>query len=115
MCAFTQSIVATVHHLNQTLLIVYSVAESTNKEQTSVTAVRWRKCHTLCKRMKLLKHYKTGKGTKARQFVNCLSNMAVVGDDQSYYAYTKEWISKANRGGLFESCFLFFRSVELQT
>ena len=68
--------------------------------------------------MKLLKHYKTGKGTKARQFVDCLSNMAVVGDDQSYYAYTKEWISKANRGGLFEvndSCFLFFRSVELRT
>ena len=40
--------------------------------------------------MKLLKHYKTGKGTKARQFVDCLSNMAVVGDDQSFYAYTKD-------------------------
>ena len=41
--------------------------------------------------------------------------MAVVGDDQSYYAYNKEWISKANRGGLNDFCFLFFRSVELQT
>lgn len=44
--------------------------------------------------------------------------MAVVGDDESYYAYTKEWTSKANRGGLFEvndTCFLFFCSVELKT
>ena len=44
--------------------------------------------------------------------------MAVLGDDQSYYAYTKEWTSIANRGGLFEvndTCFLFFRLVELKT
>lgn len=53
--------------------------------------------------MKVLKHYKTGKGTKDRQYVDCLSNMAVSGDDQSYYAYTKEWTSKANRGGLLKS------------
>ena len=43
--------------------------------------------------------------------------MAVVGNDQSYYAYTKEWTSKASKGGLFEvnTCFLFFRSIELRT
>ena len=95
--------------LNQTLLVVNSVTETTNKEQTSVTmlsdeenAIRYASGYIA---MKLLKHYKTGKGAKARQFVDCLSNMAVVG----------EWISKANRGGFFEvndSCFLFFRSVE---
>ena len=74
--------------LNRTLLIVYSVTESTNKEQTSVTmlsdeenAIRYASGYIA---MKLLKHYKTGKGTKAIQFVDCLSNMAVVGDDQSY-------------------------------
>ena len=110
------------HLLNQRLLSVFSVAVTTNREQAPTTmmsdeenAIRYASGYVA---MKLLKHYKTGKGTKARQYVDCLSNMAVVGDDQSYYAYTKEWTSKANRGGLFEVndiCFLFFRSVELRT
>ena len=112
------------HLLNQTLLSVFSVTETaaTNREQVTTTmmsdeenAVRYASGYVA---MKLLKHYKTGKGTKDRQYVDCLSNMAVSGDDQSYYAYTKEWTSKANRGGLFEvndTCFLFFRSVELRT
>ena len=110
------------HLLNHTLLSVFSVAGPANGQRASITmmsdeenAIRYASGYVA---MKLLKHYKTGKGAKARQYVDCLSNMAVVGDDQSYYAYTKEWTSKANRGGLFEvndTCFLFFRSVELQT
>ena len=111
------------HLLNQTLLSVFSAAVRTaNKERAPTTmmsdeenAIRYASGYVA---MKLLKHYKTGKGAKARQYVDCLSNMAVVSDNQSYYAYTKEWTSIASRGGLFEindTCFLFFRSVELKT
>ena len=111
------------HLLNRTLLSVFGVAgKAASKERAPATmmsdeenAMRYASGYVA---MKLLKHYKTGKGAKARQYVDCLSNMAVVGDDQSYYAYTKEWTSKASRGGLFEvndTCFLFFRSVELKT
>ena len=118
-----QSINVNRHLLNQTLLSVFSAAVGTTcKERAPTTmmsdeenAIRYASGYVA---MKLLKHYKTGKGAKARQYVDCLSNMAVVGDDQSYYAYTKEWTSKASRGGLFDindTCFLFFRSVELKT
>ena len=38
--------------------------------------------------MKLVKRYKEEGSKKAAQFVECLSNMAVNGDDSSFYAYT---------------------------
>ena len=68
--------------------------------------------------MKLVKRYKKEGSKKAAQFVECLSNMAVNGDDSSFYAYTKEWVNTVDRGGLFpinESTFLFFREVECKT
>ena len=68
------------------------------------------------KTMKELKKKKDGK--KASEFVDCLSNMAVVGNETSFYAYTTEWIKSVDRGGLFsvnDACFRLFRSIECVT
>lgn len=67
----------------------------------------------------LKKQYEKKKGVKARQFMECLTNMSAhqEGKDCStYYDYTKAWIKLVNRGGLFEinnDCFLFFKAIEL--
>ena len=52
------------------------------------------------------------------QFVECLSSMAVVGNESSFYNYTKEWISLTDRGGHFHinnATYLFFKAVERET
>ena len=44
--------------------------------------------------------------------------MAVVGDESSFYNYTKEWIRLVDRGGLFnvnDCTYTFFKSVEIET
>ena len=39
---------------------------------------------------------------KAARFVECLSHMAINGNESSLMDYTKEWIKTTNCGGLFE-------------
>ena len=53
---------------------------------------------------KLLKKYEKKTGLQAKCFVECLGNMAVKyeNDQESdLLGYTKSWIEKVNRGGLF--------------
>ena len=69
----------------------------------------------------LKRHYEKDKSStpKARQFIECLTNMSGQGGgevESSYYNYTKIWVESVNRGGLFEvnnNAFLFFRTLEL--
>lgn len=66
--------------------------------------------------MSLLRHYKEQHGSKAASFVECLSHMAIDGPEDSFLDYTKEWIHKVNRGGLFEvnnGAYMLFESIEL--
>ena len=68
--------------------------------------------------LKLMRKFEKQSGTKARQFVECLSKMAVMGKESSFYEYTKEWLKLVNRGGLFqvnEPTYLFYRAVEAKT
>ena len=63
----------------------------------------------------LLKMYEKRTGTKYEQFGTCLRNMAVLSEhDNNILEYTKEWVEKVNRGGLFplNNTFLFFVSIE---
>lgn len=56
------------------------------------------------------------KGDKAAQFVECLSNMQSEGPSSSLLDYTKEWVEKVNRGGLFDvsdEAYRLFVSIEL--
>ena len=44
--------------------------------------------------------------------------MALVGDESSFYNYTKEWIGLVDCGGLFnvnDDAYTFFKSVERET
>ena len=64
----------------------------------------------------LLRRYKQQHGQKAASFVECLSHMAVDGPGDSFMDYTREWITKVNRGGLFETsdnAYMLFASIEL--
>ena len=66
---------------------------------------------------KLLKKHKKQDTEAAASIVDCLSGMAVQGDESSFLEYTMQWIKAVNRGGLFEvsdSCFQFFRSMEIE-
>lgn len=65
----------------------------------------------------LLKKYekRIQSGTKYEQFVTCLRNMAVLSEHDSFLEYTKEWIQRVNRGGLFplnNTTYEFFISIE---
>ena len=67
---------------------------------------------------KLMKTFMKKRCHKARQFVECLSHMAIDGDETSFLQYTRTWSQAVNRGGLFEvseATFLFFKSIELKT
>ena len=66
---------------------------------------------------KLSKKYRKRKGMKAEQFVECLGNMAVAVDDvdDDLLTYTRVWLEKVNRGGLFplnDKTLQFFTTVE---
>lgn len=67
--------------------------------------------------MKLRKHFLKQTSTKAGNFVECLTHMAVDGEESSFLEYTKLWTTTVNRGGLFEidATFLFFKAVEVRT
>lgn len=67
--------------------------------------------------MRLSKKFERKSGDKAAQFVECLSQMANMGSDTSFYQYTKEWVESINRGGLFltnDTTLMFFRAMELK-
>ena len=60
---------------------------------------------------KMLAKYKKKSLEDAAAIVDCLSDMAVPGDESSFLAYTSEWTKAVNRGGLFEvnnEAYLFF-------
>ena len=68
--------------------------------------------------LKLRRKFEKESTSKAVQLVECLSNMAIEGDESSYYAYTVEWIKLVNRGGLFcisDDAYHFFYSLEIAT
>ena len=68
--------------------------------------------------MKLMKEFTKKDTERAAQFVECLSHMAVEGEESGFYAYTAEWVKSVDRGGLFHintSSFLFFRAIEVAT
>ena len=66
---------------------------------------------------KLLQKYRQKDTEEAAAIVDCLSEMAVSGEDSSFLAYTAEWTKAINRGGLFEvsnAAYLFFCAMEGQ-
>ena len=68
--------------------------------------------------LKLMRKYQKEDGEKAIQFVECLLNMAVVGEESSFYNYTKEWIVLVDRGGLYhvnDGTYTFFKAIETET
>jgi len=54
--------------------------------------------------MKLKKFTKMSAGDKTAKFLECLDKMemAIDGPESSFYDYTREWITKVDRGGLFK-------------
>ncbi len=65
----------------------------------------------------LLKKYEKRSSSKYEQFITCLGNMAVLSEHDSFLDYTKEWVQRVNRGGLFPlniTTYLFFVSIEKQ-
>lgn len=65
----------------------------------------------------LLKKFQKRSGRKYDQFIQCLGEMAVHSelDDIDFLAYTRHWIDKVNRGGLFplyDDTFKFFICTE---
>lgn len=64
---------------------------------------------------KMVRKYESG---SIPEYVECLSMMAVAGDDSSLLDYTCKWTRQVNRGGLFEvsdMCYSLFREIELKT
>ena len=54
-------------------------------------------------------------GEKFDQFVECLSDMAVASEHDDYLQYTREWIDKVNRGGLFPlNCGAYTLFIEIE-
>lgn len=67
--------------------------------------------------MKLLKKYEEQSSSVAVEYVECLSSMAVNGEESSLQEYTLEWTRKVSRGGLFEvndETFRLFREIEIK-
>lgn len=63
----------------------------------------------------LLRKYESGRISRSDQCIECLGNMAVVGENDDLEAYTRHWINLVNRGGLFplnDQSFMFFVAVE---
>ena len=66
--------------------------------------------------LKLYQRFVKMPGKKAAQFVECLGNMHSKGPTSSLLDYTKEWMEKVNRGGLFDisdKVYRLFVSIEL--
>ena len=68
--------------------------------------------------LKLMRKYEKEDSPRASQFLETLSGMAVLGNESSFYDYTREWICSVDRGGLLhvnDGTYEFFKAVELQT
>ena len=66
--------------------------------------------------MVLMKRHERNVSEKSASFVECLSCMAVNGEESTILEYTSQWVSKVNRGGLFEvndMGYLLFREIEI--
>lgn len=66
--------------------------------------------------MKLHKKFILQHGKKAAEFVECIDAMHVVGPDTSFLDYTREWVEKLNRGGLFcvsDTVYNLFIAIEI--
>ena len=67
--------------------------------------------------MSLLKKHEKTFSEKSVEFVECLSKMAVNGDESSFLSYTLEWSRTINRGGLFEindEAYRLFKEIEMK-
>ena len=65
---------------------------------------------------KLLKKYENDSSDLAISAVECLSGMAINGEESSLLEYTTRWTSLVNRGGLFEindATYMLFRDIEM--
>ena len=65
---------------------------------------------------KLLKRYEKQSSPRAISYAECLSQMAVNGDESDLVSYSREWTRLCNRGGLFEvndMCLMMFKEIEL--
>lgn len=65
---------------------------------------------------KLLKKHEKCSSVEAVQFVECLTSMAVNGEESDLMQYTRNWTCLINRGGQFEindTTYLLFREIEL--
>ena len=63
----------------------------------------------------LLKRFEKRVGQKYDQFVECLGELAVSSGQEDFLEYTREWMEKVNRGGLFplnNTTFSLFVSIE---
>ena len=49
-----------------------------------------------------MKRHEKNVSKKSVAFIECLGNMVVNGEDSTLLEYTTQWVSKVNRGGLFE-------------
>ena len=66
--------------------------------------------------MVLMKKHQKNASDKSASFVECLSTMAINGEESTLLDYTTHWIAKVNRGGLFEvndTTYLLFREIEM--
>lgn len=65
--------------------------------------------------LRVMKLFEKVNTKTAAQFVECLSHMALSGEESSIYAYTKAWIDSANRRGCVnKTAFPFFELLSLQ-
>lgn len=65
--------------------------------------------------MKLHKKFLKMKGVKAAEFTECLNNFQVEGTSTSLLDYTKNWVERVNRGGLYEvsnDAYFLFVAIE---
>lgn len=66
--------------------------------------------------MKLHARFIRQSGRKAAEFVECIDSMHVVGPASSFLDYTREWVDKVNRGGLFyisDDAYNLFVAIEI--
>ena len=64
----------------------------------------------------LLKKHEKSQSLASVSFVECLSSMAVNGEESSFLEYTRDWLVKINRGGLFEVndlAYQLFKEIEI--
>ena len=66
---------------------------------------------------KLLKKYEKSSSDVAVSAVECLSSMAINGEESSLLEYTTQWTTLVNRGGLYEindATYMLFRDIEMK-